>query len=178
MRATAAAVLRLYRRVRGRSGSKGSGGAGSAKKADSSLRQRSALVTHGWTTVIAVHQAIQHRKAVLKHFGRGRVIVFDRYTPDSAAQLRFFYGSHNSFRFQKWLIDRISPNPRRSYLLDVPPAVVAARKELQYTIEGVREQAELLAEESKRVGVVRLDGQRPREELTEQMLRELWLEAA
>jgi thymidylate kinase len=171
-------ALRIYRRARGLGRARGGSGADSAKSQDVALRKRSGAVNQAWTTVVALHQAIQHRKALLKHAGRGKVVIFDRYTPDAAAQLRFFYGSQNAFRFQKWLIDRISPNPRRSYLLEVPPAVVAARKPLQYTFEGVCEQAALLVEESGRLGVVRLDGERPREEITERIARELWEAAA
>jgi thymidylate kinase len=178
IRKSVGAALRLYRRVRALGRKRPGSGSPSAKVQDTALRQRSSAVNQGWTTIVALHQAIQHRKASLKHAGRGKVVIFDRYTPDAAAQLRFFYGSQNAFRFQKWLIDRISPNTRRSYLLEVPPAVVAARKELQYTFEGVCEQAALLVEESGRLGVVRLDGERPREEITEQIARELWQAAA
>ena len=151
VRAFAGALVGGVSRVRGagRSSAKAAAtgpftGKTSAAK---SLRERSGAVTQGWTIVVALHQALQHRKATLKHVGRGKVVIFDRYALDSAAQLRYFYGSQNAFRVQKWLIDRISPTPRRSYLLEVPPPVVAARKELQYSLEGVYEQAALLVEE-------------------------------
>jgi thymidylate kinase len=178
LRRSVEALLSLPGRLRGGSGA-GKGGARSGKtSAAKSLRQRSELVTQAWATVVALHQAIQHRLAVLRHMGSGKIVIFDRYTLDASAQLRYFYGSRHDFRFQKWLVRRISPKPARSYLLVVPPEVVHARKDdMQYTLAELHEQAGLLAEEADRVSIPKLDGTRPLDDLREQIAREVWSSA-
>ena len=178
LRSSANAALRLVKRVRGPKGSPPGGEAAAANVKPTSpakaLRQRSDAVTHCWATVVALHQALQHRKTTLRHLGSGKVVVFDRYTLDAAAQLRYFYGSHHGFRFQKWLVQRVSPKARRSYFLEVRPETAFARKEHHYDFEGLRKHAELYAEEAPSLPIVRLDGERPREELSEQIGREVW----
>jgi thymidylate kinase len=125
-------------------------------------------------TVVAFMQAKQHRRAVRRHRGTGRVVIFDRYTLDSAAQLRFFYGASHRFPVQKWLVRVMSPKPRLSFLLDVPPETLVARKNLQYTLDEVRQQTELYREELVGRPVRRLDGERPQTELSDEIVRELW----
>jgi thymidylate kinase len=178
LRTSVNAALRLGRRVRGSKASLPRAEAAAANGMPTSpakaLRQRSNAVTHGWATVVALHQALQHRKSTLRHLGSGKVVIFDRYTLDAAAQLRYFYGSHHAFRFQKWLVQRVSPRARRSYFLEVRPETAFARKEHHYDFEGLREHAELYAEEAPSLPVVRLDGERPREELSERIAREVW----
>jgi thymidylate kinase len=178
LRTSVNAALRLGRRVRGSKASLPRAEAAAANGKPTSpakaLRQRSNAVTHGWATVVALHQALQHRKTTLRHLGSGKVVIFDRYTLDAAAQLRYFYGSHHAFRFQKWLVQRVSPRARRSYFLEVRPETAFARKEHHYDFEGLREHAELYAEEAPSLPVVRLDGERPREELSERIAREVW----
>jgi len=139
-----------------------------------SLRQRSELVTQSWATIVALMQATQHRRAVRRHRGTGRIVIFDRYALDSVAQLRYFYGSRHRFPIQKWLIKAISPTPRICYLLDVPPETLMRRKELQYTIDEVREQTSLYREELAGLGVRRLDGERPRTDISDEIATAVW----
>jgi len=178
LRTSVNTALRLGKQVRGSNGSLPGRDAAAARGKPTSpakaLRQRSKAVTHSWATVVALHQALQHRKTTLRHLGSGKIVIFDRYTLDAAAQLRYFYGSRHGFRFQKWLVQRVSPKARRSYFLEVRPETAFARKEHHYDFEGLRKHAELYAEEAPRLPVVRLDGERPREELSEQIAREVW----
>jgi len=171
IRRTAGRVLRMRRR----------GAAGGAKTIGEpnpirGARERSELITQGWVTTVALMQALQHRRLVLRHWGTGRLVMFDRYVLDTAAQLRYFYGAHHRFPFQKWLVRAVSPTPRLSFLLDVPPETVALRKPLQYTFDEVRLQADLYKEELKDGGVARLDGDRPQSELTDELARAIWRE--
>jgi thymidylate kinase len=178
LRSSVDALLALPRRERRGSRSGGVTAARASSSPAKRLRQRSELVTQAWATVVALHQALQHRLAVLRHMGSGKVLVFDRYTLDASAQLRYFYGSGHGFRFQKWLVRRISPRPSASYLLVVPPEAVHARKDdMQYTLAELREQANLLVEEAGRVGIPPLDGTRPPDDLSEQIAREVWIGA-
>jgi thymidylate kinase len=184
LRTSVNSVLGLVVRLR-RAVSRGGSGASAGAKAPipktgngspaKSLRQRSELVTHAWAMVVMVHQAFQHRKAVLKHFGSGKVVIFDRYVLDACSQLRFFYGSQHKFRFQKWLVRAISPKAAQSYLLYVPPEVVHARKDdMQYTVEELHEQAALLVEEAARLGIPKIDGTQPLEQIRDEFARQVW----
>lgn len=176
IRGTANGALVLVRRARrdGRPSARADAASPAGANPARSLRQKSELVTQGWATIVAVMQAMQHRRAVRRHRGTGRIVIFDRYTLDSAAQLRFFYGSEHRFRMQKWLIRTISPKPRASFLLDVRPETLMVRKELQYTLNEVREQTELYREELTGLGVRRLDGERPRTQLSDEIAAEVW----
>jgi thymidylate kinase len=178
LRTSANTALRLPKRVRRGKGSprvpEATAANGNPTNPAKALRERSDAVTHCWATVVALHQALQHRKTTLRHLGSGKVVIFDRYTLDAAAQLRFFYGSQHGFRFQKWLVQRVSPKVRRAYFLDVRPETAFARKEHHYDFEGLRKHAELYAEEAPGLPIVRLDGERPCEELSEQIAQEVW----
>jgi thymidylate kinase len=139
-------------------------------------RERSELITHGWVTVVAVVQALQHRRAVLRHLGTGRLVIFDRYVLDTTAQLRYFYGAQHRFEFQKRLVRFLSPRATVSFLLDVPAETVAMRKPLQYSFEEVCLQAGLYKDELEQTDVVWLDGERPQTELTDELAASIWRE--
>lgn len=132
------------------------------------------LVAHGWATVVAVTNGLAQRRASLPHLLRGRIVIFDRYSLDSAVHLRYLYGEARRFRCQNALIAALSPKPLRAYFLDVPPETVVARKPIQYELDHVRRQAGLYREEQERRGVKRLDGERPREELSAEILADVW----
>ena len=132
------------------------------------------LIAHGWATVVAVTNGLAQRRASLPHLLRGRIVIFDRYSLDSAVHLRYLYGEARRFRFQNALIAALSPKPLRAYFLDVPPETVVARKPIQYELDHVRRQAGLYREEHERRGVRRLDGERPREELSAEILADVW----
>jgi len=133
-----------------------------------------ACVAHGWATVVAVTNGLAQRRASLPHLLRGRIVIFDRYTLDSAVHLRYLYGESRRFRFQNALIGALSPKPLRAYFLDVPPETVVSRKPIQYELDHVRRQARLYREEHERRGVTRLDGERPREDLSAEILADVW----
>jgi thymidylate kinase len=173
IRRTAGRVLRLGRR-RG-ADARGRAGVGEPNPMRGA-RERSELITQGWVTIVALIQALQHRRAVLRHVGTGRLVIFDRYVLDTASQLRYFYGAQHLFAFQKWLVRLVSPKPALSFLLDVPPETVAARKPLQYSFEEVCLQAGLYKDELEQSGVVWLDGERPQAELTDELARTIWRE--
>ena len=176
MRRTAGRALRISRRRK----SGGAHGAGGARPAIGEpnpmrgVRERSELITQGWVTIVALIQALQHRRAVVRHFGTGRLVIFDRYVLDSAAQLRYFYGAQHRFEFQKRLVRLVSPTPKLSFLLDVPPETVAVRKPLQYSFEELCLQAGLYQDELLRSQVVRLDGERPQADLTDEIAETIW----
>jgi thymidylate kinase len=176
IRRTANRALALARRLRRARSSAHTGAAGPSAEPNPArtLRQQSELVTQAWATIVALMQAWQHRRAVRRHRGTGRIVIFDRYTLDSAAQLRFFYGDSHRFPFQKWLLRILSPKPQMLFLLDVRPETLMRRKELQYTLDEVRAQTRLYRQERRALCVRRLDGERPRTELSDEIASAVW----
>jgi thymidylate kinase len=132
------------------------------------------LVTHIWATLVCLVSAGHYRMVVLRHSGSGRLIVFDRFALDTAAQLRFFYGPEHAFRLQRALIRMVCPTPIGAWLLEVPGEVALARKQEQYNLAQLKEQEDLLREEAQRLRVTRLDGTRPMTELSEYIATEVW----
>ncbi|HEX2016111.1 MAG TPA: hypothetical protein VGN69_05400, partial [Solirubrobacteraceae bacterium] len=128
------------------------------------LRQRSRVLTFGWTTFVAVTNAWWQSRATRPHLLRGRVVICDRYTLDSKVHMRFAYGAEHAYRLQMLIVRGLSPRPALAYLLDVPPEVVHRRNQ-EYTPQQIAERAGYYREEHAGLGVRRLDGQRPREEL-------------
>ena len=175
------AVRRTAKKLLRRRVGAGAGSALSATPAPTAVdnpaktfREKSEVLTHGWVTIVALANALFYRRAALRHGWRGGVVIFDRYVLDSVAQLRHFYGEERNFAFQTWLIQALCPRPVRSYFLDVPPETVMARKDLQYGLEQLHHQAKMYRVEAPRLAVARLDGQRPREELCEEIANEVW----
>ena len=168
--------LRLVSRLRGVGRSVPVGGAGATERLEPAvLRERSNLISQVWVTIVALAHAAAQRRAATADVKRGRIVICDRYTLDAAVQLRFRYGESHGYRFQIGLLARLSPRPVRAYLIDVPAEVAYARRAEQYSLEELARQAELYRAEAERLGVRRLDGSRPREELCEEIARDVWL---
>jgi thymidylate kinase len=138
------------------------------------LRERSAVLSHVWVTIVALAHASAQRSSARPHLKGGRVVICDRYTLDSAAHLRYRYGPGRRFRFQTWLVDRLSPAPLCAFFLDVPAETAYARKAEQYDLAALTLQAQLYREEFRDLGVKRLDGERPREELCSEIAEDVW----
>lgn len=138
------------------------------------LSRENAVITQGWATVVSLASASRYRMVLLRHSWRGGVVIFDRYALDSVAQLRYFYGAHHRFSFQRWLVRAVTPTPLRAYFLDVAPEIALARKPEQYNLQQLTAQAGLLREECGRLSVRRLDGERPIERSCERIARDVW----
>jgi thymidylate kinase len=150
------------------------GDAGGPALTPTAVRERSNLVTNIWVTVVALAHGSAQRRETRPHLRRGLVVICDRYTPDAAAHLRFRYGESNDFRFQIGLMRRLSPEPLRAYFVDVPAETAHARKAEQYSLDDLRRQERLYREEAPKLGVRRIDGERPREELCAEIAEEVW----
>jgi thymidylate kinase len=150
-------------RLAGRGGSDGSTEAdpGEAGKA---LRERSSAVTFAWSTIVALTNARSQSRGTRRDVWRGRIVICDRYTLDSKVHLRYAYGEGRAFRFQSLLIRLLSPRPDRAFLLDVSPEE-ATRRKPDYPLAENARRAALYRNEYARLGVRRLDGELPQEEL-------------
>ena len=150
------------------------GGDAPATLTPAAVRQRSGLVANVWVTVVAIAHASAQRRETRPPLRPGRIVICDRYTLDAAAHLRFRYGESRSFGFQIGLVERLSPKPLRAYFVDVPAETAYARKAEQYSLDDLTRQARLYREEALRLGVRRLDGERPREELCAEVAEDIW----
>ncbi len=137
------------------------------------MRERSPLLQLAWTTFVATMNAWWQARAVRSHVLRGRIVVCDRYTLDSLVHLRYRYGAERRYRLQLAIIRALSPRPLRAYLLDVSPLTARARNR-EYTPAQIELRARLYREEHTGLGVRRLDGERAREELAEEIALEVW----
>jgi thymidylate kinase len=136
-------------------------------------RERSALLTHLWVTMVVLANVAAHRRATFRYPWRGLVVIHDRYTCDSAVQLHFWYGTQRSYRFQKWLLRALSPKPLCSFFLDIPPEVALMRKG-EYPIAELLSQASLYRREYRSVGAHRLDAELPAAALCAEIAAEVW----
>jgi thymidylate kinase len=137
------------------------------------LRRRSGLVTSAWTLIAALANAHWQRRATLPHLRAQRVVICDRYTLDTKVHFRYEYGRRRSFRLQVAIIRWLSPTPKCGFFLDISPETSFARKG-EYTVPQIEVRADLYREEYARFGAMRLDGERPREELCAEIAREVW----
>jgi len=133
-----------------------------------------ALAQHLWLGhVVAVNVA-----ALWGHVLRRRdveVLIFDRFTPDSALKLELRY--HHARRFDtRWesaLFAMLSPKPDVGVLVQVPSEVAYARRHDQ-SVPELELMGRLYDEQATRFGLTRLDGTRPVEGLRAEVLTAVW----
>jgi thymidylate kinase len=171
----ARATLALLSRLRRTAGASAARAGEAARPLEpSALRERSALISHVWVAIVALAHAAAQRRETRGHLRAGKIVICDRYTLDTAVHLRFRYGERRNYRFQTGLVDRLSPRPIATYLLDVPATTAHARKAEQYSLKDLERQAILYGEEWSRLRVRRLDGELPRAQLCAEIATEVW----
>ena len=137
------------------------------------LREGNPLLQRMWVGFVAMINAWWVMRAVRPHLLRGRIVICDRYTLDSIVHLRYRYGADRHYRVHLGLLRLFSPTPLRAYLLDVSPETAYERNQ-EYTFEQIELRARLYREEHAGLDVRRLDGERPPEELCQQLALEVW----
>lgn len=163
--------LRLF--LRKKPSASASTGGGEPIDPGTELRKRSPRLTWIWTCFVAIWNAASHRRSAEPHLLRGRVVICDRYVLDSVVNLRFDYGAGSRFRFQRRLVEWISPTPTFAFHLAVPASIAHERKPVKFTLEEL-EIFERLYEEERDDPIAPLDGTRPMEELCEEVARAIW----
>lgn len=138
------------------------------------LREKSRLLTHAWTVLVALGNGWDHRRATVRHLRAGRIVISDRYTLDTAAHLRYRYGVDESFRFQMVVNRSVSPSPSKSFFLDVSPEAAYARKAEQYQVGDLALLRRLYLEEAARAEVCVLPGEDPLDTVSERIVRAVW----
>ena len=167
-------VIRLLLRLRGRGGTRAEVRASPGQQDDiTALRESSTFLTQAWATFVALANVYAHQRAVARHVAQGRVVVCDRWVLDSVVHLRARFGEERAWRGQALLIRLLSPKPARAFLLDISAEVAQTRKQ-EDEPEWLARLERLYREEQPRLGVRRLDGTRPRDELAAEIAREVW----
>jgi thymidylate kinase len=131
------------------------------------------LVMQLLATVVALVQVLSFRRGARSAPGGTRVVIFDRYVLDAIVYVRHRWGHGHSLRWQCRLIQALASEPLGAYLLDVAPETAYARKR-DFPLENLQGRANLYREHWPALGVRRLDGERPRGELCEEIAREVW----
>jgi thymidylate kinase len=149
-----------------------SGSVFSNPSASEDSRADRSRVTAAWATFVAILNVLAQRRALARHALGSRVVVYDRHALDSVVRMRFLYGEASNSRLQR-LIRAAAPHPRLAYYLEVSPETAHARKQ-DWTLEQLRVQAELYAEESDAFSVRRLDAEAPRHEVCAEIASEVW----
>lgn len=168
-------IKRLLGRRRAESGEKPSGAAVAATGSPTSASfERGPLVTFAWSHFVAFANARAHRRAVIPHLRRGRIVVCDRYVLDSHVHLRRKYPALRSVRSQAALVRLLSPRPLRSYLLYIDADESTRRKDDVYTTDQLRRHAELYLEIYPRYGTRLVDGTRRPDDIAAEIASEVW----
>jgi thymidylate kinase len=144
---------------------------------DRRRRDANLLLVYVWAVTQAISEALALRRRMGPHLRAGRVVVCDRFTLDVAVALRSLYGHRLApwaLRFLGGLIRALAPTPARSYFLDVPVDMVAARHPGQLEVRKLSGRSTHYAEESQGAGARRVDGSRPRDQVCEELARDAW----
>jgi thymidylate kinase len=149
-------------------------GIGQANGDEPRGKGRSEALRAVWVTILVSLNAAAHVRAKLRHAGKGRTMIFDRYVLDSAVQLQHNYGDTGLVRLCIRLLKVLSPKATRAYLLDVSPETARGRKEDLWSTTQLGDRARLYRDWHQRFGVVRLDGERPPEVLADEIARDVW----
>lgn len=144
------------------------------RRATQALRERFPAVGFVWVAIVALRHTWQVRRLTRKQTRQGRIVIRDRYEIDTVVQLREKYGATIDVRWHVRLVHLLSPRPLAAYFLDVSAAEAWRRKPDEFTLEQLtRHRCRYLAE-LPRLGVERVDGEQPADEISERVLLEVW----
>jgi thymidylate kinase len=123
---------------------------------------------HILATTAAFGQLISLRRSTSGPRVQDRVVIFDRYVLDSAIYVEHRWGGERPLPFERRLIEALVRVPDASFFLEVPAETAFARKR-DYPLDVLRERAELYRAYAPALGVRRLDGTRPPDELAREI---------
>jgi thymidylate kinase len=137
------------------------------------LPSQQPVVMHLLAMIVALVQVLSFRRGARSAPRGTRVVIFDRYALDAIVYVRHRWGHGHPLRWQCRLIRDLARRPLRAYLLEVAPEVAYARKR-DFPVENLRGRANLYSEHWQSLGARRLDGERPRAELCEEIACDVW----
>jgi thymidylate kinase len=108
----------------------------------------------------------------LYHRGRGRLVIFDRYTYDHMAPGRS--GASAKSRARRWLLAHASPPPNLALVLNVPGEVLYARKGEHDVARLEAQRGEFVALAARRPEVELVDGTRDADAVRREVVERIW----
>ncbi len=128
-----------------------------------------------WMFSIVAVNAISLWRYVLKPRRGTKVLIFDRFSPDTAVKLDFHYrrNRHLDIRRQRAAFAFLSPKPDVGFLVAVSSDVAYARRQDQ-TPEELTLMSRLYDEQVPQFGLIRLDGTEPADALSHQVILAAW----
>jgi thymidylate kinase len=138
------------------------------------LRDRP-LALQAWMGVVVGVNAIALWRYVLKRRGGARVLVFDRFTPDSAVKLDMHYQDRRGMDigWQRALFRTIGPKPDVGFYVAVS-SEEAYRRRQEQTPEELEHMARLYEVHHTRFGLIKLDGTAAMEDLARAVRVATW----
>lgn len=135
----------------------------------------SPLGQHLWMYSVVALNTINLWRYVLRPRRGTKVLIFDRFSPDSAVKLDFHYGLNRGLNIirQRALFKVLSPKPNVGFLVAVPSEVAYARRQDQ-TPDELTSMARLYDDQVHRFGLQRLDGTRAADKLSRQIAMAVW----
>jgi thymidylate kinase len=130
------------------------------------------FASHVWSTATTLANGIAFRRAARGARRGGRIAIYDRYVLDTVVELRFCYAPEGRLRIQELLVRALAPAPARAYFLDAAPEV-AHRRKPDWSLDQTRLRAALYRREHAALGVTRIDGGRPADEISGEILRQV-----
>ena len=144
------------------------------RQATRALRERFPAVGFVWVTIVALRHTWQVRRLTRQQTRQGRIVIRDRYEIDTVVQLREKYGATIDVRWHVRLVHLLSPRPLAAYFLDVSAAEAWRRKPDEFDPEQLKRHRDRYLAELPGLGVERLDGEQPADEISERVLLEVW----
>lgn len=133
------------------------------------------LGQHVWMTLVVALNAISLWRYVLIPRHGTDVVIFDRFSPDSAVKIDFHFRGNRNFdtRWERALFRVLSPKADIAFLVAVPSDVAFARRQEQ-TPDELAAMSQLYDEQVARFGLLRLDGTEPADALSRRVILEAW----
>ncbi|MBB6629298.1 hypothetical protein H5V45_18370 [Nocardioides sp. KIGAM211] len=127
-----------------------------------------------WVVVVALANAIAHVRSVRRHTLAGRLVICDRYVLDTAVQLTTDYPPGLGRSIGIGLVRLLSPRPLAAFYLAVGSDAAAARKPWPGTPEQLAGHAQGYDATWAALGVTRVDGAQPLEQVAAEIARATW----
>lgn len=131
------------------------------------------VATYAWASLIALTHVLAVHRSVLRAWGRGRVLIYDRYRLDSVVRLLMWYGDCPATRLLTRVVAVCTPRPVAAFLLDLPAEAAFERKG-EWGVEDLRARETLYLAEYARLGVARLDATLPIDALSAHIAAAVW----
>lgn len=131
------------------------------------------MTTCVWACLVVLTNVLAVHRSILRAWGRGRILICDRYCLDSVVRLLSWYGDCPTTRLLTAFVALSTPRPVAAFLLDLPAEIAFERKG-EWGVEELRAREALYIAECGRLRVARLDATLPIAELSARVAAQVW----